>query len=272
MTKPLILITNDDGIESPGLWAAAQALLDLGELLVVAPDQQWSGAGRAFPRGVTGRITEASRRVDGRTVEAYGVDAAPAGAVAHALLEVADRLPDLLISGINFGENVSTEVSVSGTVGAALEGATSGIPALAVSLAMPIAFHLTGDENADYGPAASFTRRFARALLKHAMPFDVDLLNVNVPRKATAETPWRLTHLSRQRYFKPTPPRREEGEGRLGYELLEDLSTVEPNSDVRAIAVDGVVSVTPLSLDVTSRADFGAVEERLRAGLGRSEG
>ncbi len=265
MSEPLILITNDDGIHSEGLWAAAAALLPLGEVLVVAPDRQWSGAGRCMPASVSGRLTRADREIDEQTVTAYAVDASPAKAVLHGVLELVPRRPNLVVSGINFGENVSTEVTVSGTVGAALEAAACGIPGIAVSLALPIAFHRDGTgSTVDYAAAQAFTRRFADFMLKVALPFDTDVININVPRDATPATPWRLTRLSRHRYYMATPPDREKGDGRLGYQQMDDVSRTEPGSDIRALSVDNVVSVTPLSLDLTARTDFGALDEALR--------
>ncbi len=262
--RPLILITNDDGITSAGLWAAAEALLPLGELLVAAPNRQWSGAGRSMPNMVSGRIEAVQREVGGRPITAYAIDASPALVVVHALLELAPRRPSLVVSGINFGENISVSVTISGTVGAALEGAASGIPSMAVSLAMPIANHLDGGNDTDYRGAMANVRRFAAFLLRHPRPYDVDVLNINVPMEATPETPWRLTRLSRQRYFVPTPPRRDEGQGRPGYRAIESPETkVAPDTDVWALIVEGLVSVTPLSLDMTTRADFGQVAEWL---------
>jgi len=264
MEQPLILVTNDDGIESQGLWSAAAALLPLGEVLVVAPDRQWSGAGRSMPPTLTGHVTRAGRDLDGQWVDAYAVDATPAVSVILALLELAPRKPALVVSGINFGENVSTEITVSGTVGAALEAAASGIPALAVSLAMPVAYHMSGSDGADYAAAAAFTQRFGRLLLERLLPYDVDMLNINVPQDAGPDSPWRLTRLSRCRYFLPLPPDRENGVGKPGYKRMDDFEQAEPDSDVRTLNVDGVVSVTPLSLDMTSRMDFGTLEEQLR--------
>ncbi len=259
--RPLILVTNDDGITSDGLWAAARALLPLGDLLVAAPNRQWSGAGRSMPNMVSGHIEKVERQLEGREIEAYAIDASPALVVVHALLELAPRPPALVVSGINFGENISISVTISGTVGAALEGAASGLPAMAVSLAMPIANHLDGGDNTDYRGAMAYTYRFARFLLRYPRPYDVDLLNINLPLSATPETPWRLTRLARTRYFVPTPPNRAAGEGRPGYRAIDDpRSMVAPDTDVWAVAVDEVVSVTPLSLDLTSRSDFGQVE------------
>ncbi len=256
MQRPLILVTNDDGIESPGLWAAVEAILPLGEVLVVAPDRQWSGGGRAMPPEVSGRIQYSPRTVRDEHVPAFAVDASPALAVVHAVLELAPRRPALVVSGINHGLNPATEVTISGTVGAALEGGASGIPALAVSLEMDVAYHLTGHDGTDYTAAMAFTQRFARQLLAGPLPYDVDALNVNVPADATPDTPWRLTRLSRQRYFVPTPPDRANGQGRPGYRDLDDAQLTEVGSDVWALKVERVVSVTPLSLDLTSRVDL----------------
>jgi 5'-nucleotidase len=126
MERPLILVTNDDGITSKGLWAAVEAVLPLGEVLVVAPDCQWSGAGRSMPHYVTGRLMDATREVHGRRVTAYGIDASPALAVEHGVLELAPRAPSLVVSGINFGANLGSDVTISGTVGAALEAGHLG--------------------------------------------------------------------------------------------------------------------------------------------------
>lgn len=268
MVQPLIIITNDDGIRSHGLWAAAEILQPLGELLVVAPDRQWSGAGRAMVAGISGEITPVEHMLNGETVTAYAVDAPPATAVILAILELAPRTPDLLVSGINFGENLSTEITISGTVGAALEAAAHELPALAVSLTTPVAYHhhATG-ANVDYTTAQAFTARFARYLLAHPLPYDTDVLNVNVPDTATPETPWRLTRLSRQRYYLPTRPDRENGDHRPGYRMMDDPTSTARDSDIYALHVQRQVSVTPLSLDLTARSDFGALEERLQREL-----
>lgn len=265
MSRPLILVTNDDGIDSPGLWAAVEAVLPLGEVLVVAPDRQWSGGGRAMPPEASGHIQYLPRTVCGEHVPAFAVDASPALAVVHAVLELAPCRPALVVSGINHGLNPATEVTVSGTVGAALEGAAFGIPALAVSLEMDVAYHLTGHDGTDYAAARAFTQRFARELLTNPLPYDVDVLNVNVPADATPDTPWRLTWLSRQRYFVPTPPDRARGPGRPGYRDLDAPELTEVGSDVWALKVERVVSVTPLSLDLTSRVDLDVLGASLGA-------
>jgi 5'-nucleotidase len=264
MELPLILVTNDDGIESKGLWAAAEALLPLGEILVVAPDRQWSGGGRSMPPDVTGRITPASRQVNGTQVTAFALDASPALAVVHGVTELASRRPSLVVSGINFGANLGIEVTISGTVGAALEAGAFEIPAIAVSLEMDLAYHLTGDASANYTAAKAFTQHFARHLLNHMLPHDVDALNINVPSDATPDTRWQLTHLSCRRHFVPTPPDRVNDKGRPGYKLMDDPRQAEMDSDIQALLMGRVVTVTPLSLDLTSRVDWNLMNPWLR--------
>jgi 5'-nucleotidase len=261
---PLIVVTNDDGFESDGLWAAVEAVLPLGEVLVVAPDRQWSGGGRSMPPQVSGRLVSAKTEYLGETVAAYAVDASPALAVVHAVVELAPRRPSLVVSGVNFGANLGIEVTVSGTVGAALEAGAFNIPALAVSLEMDPAYHLTGNDGADYTAAMAHTRYFARMVLEHGLPRDVHALNINVPKDAVPETSWWLTRLSRHRYYLPTAPDRKNGQGRPGYKVLLNADQSELGSDVRAIKVGRKVAVTPLSLDLTSRVEFRELDACLR--------
>jgi 5'-nucleotidase len=265
LARPLILVTNDDGFESDGFWAVVEAVVPLGEVLVVAPDHQWSGAGRSMPPYVTGQFVKGTVEIEEQVVTAYAVDASPALAVVQGVTELAPRRPSLVVSGINSGANLGTEVTASGTVGAALEGGAFGIPSLAVSLEMDAAYHLTGDDSIDYTAARAFTRLFAERLLSHGMPYDVQALNVNIPSDATPDTPWWLARLSRRRYSLPQAPDRANGKGRPRYLQVYRPEEAEFDSDVWAVLVDRVVSVTPLSLDLTSQTDFGAFDACLRA-------
>lgn len=264
--KPLILITNDDGIQSPGLHAAARAAATLGDVLVVAPNRQWSGAGRSLPHQVQGQIFPYSLQVNGRRIDAYQVDGSPAAGVLHALLELAPKKPDLLISGINYGENLGADITVSGTVGAALEGSANGVPALAVSLQTPKRMHTCPSDDVDFSAAVHFIRFFARYLLKISLPFDVDVLKVDIPSDATPDTAWRLTRVSRHTYFTPLPPQRNDltQAARIDYQALPHPEITEPDSDIYAVAVDRIVSLAPLSYDLTARVDRGRMEELLR--------
>ncbi|MBN1659307.1 MAG: 5'/3'-nucleotidase SurE [Anaerolineae bacterium] len=265
--KPLILMTCDDGIESPGLRAAVRAMLPLGDVIVASPCEQQSGAGRSLPTFHDGAIHQVEYEVDGVPVLAYGTFGSPAQAVIYALVELVPRRPALCVSGINFGENVGSGVTASGTVGAAIEAADDGVPALAVSLQTPQEFHYRHSDQVDFTAAIHFTRLFARQMLALDMPVDVDVLKIDVPASATPDTPWRVTRLSRQRYFHATPSGREylEEKRRLGYKMLVEHDTLEPDSDTWAIVVDRVVSVTPLSLDLTSRVILAELETLIRS-------
>ncbi len=263
--RALILLTNDDGIESPGLWAAVEVVSGIGDPLVVAPRVQQSGMGRSLPVTSEGRIYQQSRTINGTEVVVYAVDGTPAQAVQHGVLELAPRLPSLIVSGINYGENTGNGVTISGTVGAALEGASLGIPSLAVSLQTPADLHLSYAD-VDFSVAAHFTRLFAeRMLASRRLPDDVDVLKVDVPAGATPDTAWRVTRLSRRRVYWTTRPEliALSDVGRLGYEFVADPSRAEPNSDVYAVMHDGVVAVTPLSLDLTSRTDLYRLQQLL---------
>lgn len=257
-TQPLILLTNDDGIESPGLAALAAALDPLGELLIVAPSSQQSGMGRSMPStidGYDGRIVPTNVSYGEQVWPAYGVNGTPAQAVQHAILELAPRRLALAASGINFGENIGIGVTVSGTVGAALEAAAFGIPALAISLQVDDpSLHLSYDDTVDFSAAMYFSRKFgARWIaLEKRLP-DVDVLKIDVPVRATPETPWRITRLARETWFKPLAPSRKSYDvpGRVGYEFAP--SQAMPRDSDGHVLLQGEVSVTPLSLDITAR-------------------
>ena len=257
--KPIILFTNDDGIRSPGLWAAVSAFRDHGRLLVVAPREQQSGMGRSMPHYSEGRIFPYEAPIDCDDCQAYAVDGTPAQAVQHAVLELAEEQPALLVSGINYGENTGNGVTISGTVGAALEGASLGIPAIAVSLQTPTGLHMSHSNDVDFGASASFTQQMGSWLMDHSvLPDDVDVLKIDVPWGATVKTDWRLTRLSRRRVYWPTRPERLalHDTGKLGYQYNSDPAAAEPDSDVYALLNDKMISVTPISLDMTSRTDM----------------
>jgi 5'-nucleotidase len=255
--KPLILITNDDGIESPGLAAAAEAMSPLGDLLIVAPRTQQTGAGRSMPYQNEGRLFKTLVK-SGETIwEGYGAEASPAQSVQHAIFELADRPISMAVSGINFGENVGVSVTISGTVGAALEAAAHGVPALAVSLQVIDArLHMDFDDSVNFTAAVHFTRLFAERWLKgHRLP-DVDVLKIEVPASATSDTEWRVTRLDRIPYYIPVPPKRNklEDTGRVGYRMDMERELGDGSTDTDALLA-GLVSVTPISLDMTSRVD-----------------
>src|SRR5512146_711541 len=162
MSKVQILLTNDDGIRSPGLWALAASLAPLGYVTVAAPEQQSSGMGRSLPSTSTGIIRKETLMVNGQEWTVHAVSGSPAQAVLHGALEIMPQRPSLVVSGINYGENVGLGVTISGTVGAAMEAASMGIPALAVSLEAPREYHFSYSREIDFSTAAHFTTEFGR--------------------------------------------------------------------------------------------------------------
>lgn len=265
--RPLILFTNDDGIASPGLWSSVEAFCDFADVLVVAPRLQQSGTGRSMPVTSEGRLYEEERMIKGETHKVYAVDGTPAQAVQHGVLELADRLPSLLVSGINYGENAGNGVTISGTVGAAIEAASMNIPAIAVSQQTRVDLHLSYSNNVDFRAAAFFARKFGQWVMNNRRPDDVDVLKIDVPLNATPETEWKTTRISRRRVYWPTRPERValNDVGHIGYHFASDPAEAEPDSDVYVVLHEGLVSVTPMSLDLTSRTDLFRLDQLLRS-------
>lgn len=265
--KLQILLTNDDGIQSPGLWAAAEALSGMGYVTVAAPREQSSGTGRSLPSSSDGVIRALTLRVHNKDWTVYSVGGTPAQTVQLSILEIMPRQPDLVVSGINYGENIGNGVTISGTVGAAMEGAALGVPALAISLETPIEHQSGYSREVNFSTAAYFARYFGELLLQKKMPFDVDVLKVDVPVDATPQTPWEITRIGSHRYYEPVKPTRANWEEPtvVDYALAElKPEDVAQDSDVYALRFKKVVSVTPLSLDMTSRVDFKELDKLLR--------
>ncbi len=265
-TRAEILLTNDDGILSPGLWAAAAALEPLGFVHVVAPRDQSTGMGRALPGDSDGIIELQKVTVNGKSWQVYSVGGSPAQAVIHGVLEVVRRKPDLVVSGINYGANFGTGVTISGTVGAALEGAGLNIPALAVSLEVEKDHHRSYSDSVDFSAAAHFTQLFAEVMLKKRMPPDVDVLKIEIPADATKESGWAISHLSRLRYYESLAPARNSlsEPASLDYRPAAEPEEFDPQSDVYITRVEKKVAVTPLSLDMTSRVPLEELENLIR--------
>jgi 5'-nucleotidase len=264
--KKHILLTNDDGIRSPGLWAAASALSKLGFVTVAAPREQSSGMGRSLPSTSDGIIRREQMQVDGQDWTVYAVGGSPAQSVLHGILEIAPQKPDLVVSGINYGENVGYGVTISGTVGAAMEAASMGIPALATSLQTDVQHHLSHSAEVDFMTAAHFTAYFAKRLLDRQFPKEVGLMKVDVPSHATPETEWQITRLSPQRYYQPVPSEREalDQPGLMLYQEQMVWENEPEDTDVFVLKQKKMVSVTPLHLDMTARTDFKNFDTFLR--------
>lgn len=264
-----ILLTNDDGIRSPGLWAAAEALSVLGYVTVVAPREQCSGMGRSLPVSSDGIITSETILVHGKEWTAYAVGGSPAQAVLHGAFEILPEKPDLVVSGINFGENVGIGITASGTVGAALEGASLGIPSIAISLETSEEYYLTYSADINFSTAGHFLRQFAEKMLNgFTLTGDAAVLKVEIPSDATPQTPWRMTRLEREPYFIPRRLERESWDtpGAVPFSAVVKREKLQSDSDVYTLRVMREVSVTPLSLDLTARVNFSAIEKDLKNG------
>ncbi len=264
-SKKQILLTNDDGIDSPGLWAAAEALSETGYVTVAAPSEHYSASGRSISRSATGQIKLQKLTVKGQEWDVYSVGGSPAQTVLHAIMEIMPQKPDLVVSGINYGENIGTDITRSGTVGAAFEGASSGIPSLASSVQILQkdwdSYHL----DVDFSVAAYFTQYFANLILQKDLPGDVDVLNLSVPVNATPQTPWRITRLARSRYYDPRITRPGSWDEHATLTAQPYIADSLPHdTDVYTLLVDHLVSLTPLSIDMTSRVDLADLNSLLR--------
>ncbi len=241
MTRPLILLTNDDGINALGLYALSREIESLGEVRIIAPDSERSASGHAIT------LTEPLRAMkvfkDG-TLYGYGVTGTPADAVKVAVKVLLERMPDLVISGINLGPNTGTNVIYSGTVSAATEASIMGIPAIAVSLGT--------FTKPDYQTAARFSRSLAKMVLARGLPPKI-LLNVNVPAVPEEKIRGvRVTHQGGAR-FQEIMEERIDLRGRTYYWLggEMDSSPDDPGSDHEALT-ENYIAVTPLHYDMTS--------------------
>jgi len=238
----LILLTNDDGVNSPGLLALKQAVSAVGEVVVFAPDHNWSAAGHGKTMHKPLRIHD-TKLADGST--ALITNGGPADCVALAVLGALSQKPDLVISGINPGANMAQDMTYSGTVAAALEALISGIPGIAISLA-------TRDGgSADFRCAARFAATLARRVLMSER--SGLLLNVNVPAVPCSEIAGvEITRLGR-RIYRDVLVEREDPRGDKYYWIGGEPPTgvIEDGTDFAALAADKI-SVTPLQLDLTA--------------------
>lgn len=235
-----ILLTNDDGVASPGLLALRRALSPQHETVVIAPDRNWSisGHNRTMDRPL--RVAEVSLE-DGSP--AYSSDGTPSDCVALAALGFLDYVPELVISGINSGNNLGDDITYSGTVAAAMEGVISGIPSIAVSMDTQPQWYVE--------VAAEFIVRLVEQIVERGLATDT-LLNVNVPSRPHERIQGvRITRLGRRKYedelIVRTDPR-----GRKYYWIGGTAvnNQLEEGTDVEAIE-QGYVSITPIHMDLT---------------------
>ncbi|MGC8667230.1 MAG: 5'/3'-nucleotidase SurE [Chthonomonadales bacterium] len=246
-----ILLTNDDGVNAPGLGALKRALDAIGEVVVVAPERPRSASGHSITLHKPLRITEVDLPGGGKGWASNGT---PSDCVTLGFDVVMEGRADLVFSGINAGPNLGWDLTYSGTVSAAMEGAILGVPSVAISVA--------GDRPPyDYGAAAEFAVRLARSIVQHGLePWT--LLNVNVPaipRDQIAGVS--ITHQGRTQYVDRID-RRTDPWGRPYYWLCGNLKedAPDPGSDVHAV-LQGYISVTPVHLDLTAHHLLAELEQ-----------
>jgi 5'-nucleotidase len=238
-----ILVTNDDGYRSEGIKALADALAPFGDVTIVAPTTEASAIGHALTLRRPLRLEHIGDRM-------YAVDGTPTDCVNIAVTQIFKGLPDLVVSGINKGWNLGDDVTYSGTVAGALEGALLGIAALAVSL--------RGATEYDFSNAAQAAAAVTRAMLQDPLPART-FLNVNVPRGQPKG--YRVTVQAKRNHI-TSVAERHDPKNKPYYWIEEGQDDWEPHdrSDYQAVR-DGYVSVTPLHPDLTAHQALDAVEQ-----------
>lgn len=240
----LILLTNDDGVRSPGIRVLASALKTLGRVVVVAPDRNRSAVGHAL-------TLERPLRAEEIKADVFAVDGTPTDCINLGIYALINEKPNLVVSGINRGSNVGDDITYSGTVCAAMEASLMGLPAIAVSL------DCLQFQPDDLNRAADFTSQLAKHILQHGLPADT-FLNVNVPAAECRGV--QLTRQGKRKYgdavtIKQDPRGRHYywiGGGDVGFESI-------PGSDCNALNEKNI-SVTPLHTNLTNDASFAALE------------
>ena len=258
--KPLILVTNDDGINSPGLAAAARGAMRVGDVVIAAPNVQQTAMGRAYPLrddiGVIDRV-----QIDigiGRLVEAFAVHGSPGYAAAYGIAEIAPivmgRKPDVTVSGINTGANAGSSITSSGTIGAALESVDMGVPAIAMSQEI-LNYDLRPKDfsDLDLTSAERATEYWVRYVLENGMPRDCDILNINVPEEAVEPDDYLFTFLELHPYYKAQPiPERDWSEPyMIRFDSEFGDKDAREGSDIHTLHFRRKTSVTPITIDMT---------------------
>jgi 5'-nucleotidase len=240
-----ILVTNDDGVQAPGLLALAQAMRQVGEVTVVAPDRNWSASGHVKTLERPIRVTE-TMLADGTT--AFMSDGAPSDCVALPLLGFTDKV-DLVVSGINPFSNIGHDVTYSGTVTAAMEAVIAGVPGIAFSLASQ---DKPANTPTDYGAAGQVAALVAKKVLEEGLAEGI-ILNVNIPYLSVEAMNGMMVTRQGLRVYRDALDRRVDPRGRPYYWIGGEAPTGvnEEGTDVGALFA-GYVSITPLQLDLTN--------------------
>ncbi|MFT5515736.1 MAG: 5'-nucleotidase [Rhodothermales bacterium] len=246
-SRPLILISNDDGIDAPGIHALAAALVSLGEVRVVAPIQEQSAVGHAITLRDPVRAHSWPFRGPEGEIPAHAVTGTPADCVKLAIDKLLPRRPDIVVSGINQGPNAAVNVIYSGTVSAATEAAILGIDAVAMSMCRW--------DGGDFGPSASYAHRIVSEVLERGLPPGI-LLNVNVPDlPLSAIRGIAVTRQARSRWEEAYSERLDPFK-RPYYWMAGKFVNLDDgeNTDLGAIE-EGYVSITPIQHDLTAHQE-----------------
>ncbi|PNQ75238.1 5'/3'-nucleotidase SurE [Hanstruepera neustonica] len=241
--KPLILVTNDDGITAPGIRTLIKVMKELGNVVVVAPDSPQSAMGHAITINSTLHLERV--HIDSGDQPEYSCSGTPADCVKLAVNEILDRRPDLCVSGINHGSNSSINVIYSGTMSAALEAGIEGIPAIGFSL-------LDYNYNADFEASESFVKQIAKNVLKNGMPKDV-VLNVNIPNlKKSMIKGIKICRQARANWEEEFD-KRKTPQGKDYYWLTGKFVNLDHGEDTDEWALtNSYVSVVPVQFDLTA--------------------
>ena len=243
MKKPLILVTNDDGITAPGMRALIEVMKGLGEVVVVAPDKPQSAMGHAITINNTLFINKISA-VNSEVVE-YSCSGTPVDCVKMAVSEILHRKPDLCVSGINHGSNSSINVIYSGTMSAAVEAGIEGIPAIGFSLQ-------DFGWNADFEPTKKFVKTIASQVLSKGLPDGV-LLNVNFPKLPEDQIKGIKVCRQAKASWKESFDKRQTPHGRDYYWLTGEFVNEDKGEDTDEWALEhGYISLVPVQFDLTA--------------------
>jgi 5'-nucleotidase len=240
--KPLILITNDDGITAKGIAQLVKSMQKIGDILVVAPDKPQSGMGHAITIHHPLRLSKSNQFAG---VEAYTCSGTPVDCVKLGIYEIIKRRPDLLVSGINHGSNAATNVLYSGTMSAAVEGAIEGIPSIGFSL-------LDHSSDADFEAAGYYASQIAAASLANNLQKGV-CLNVNIPKGKLEELKGAKICRQGRAFWEDSFDKRTDPFGGDYYWLTGNFSSTDKGEDTDMWALDhGYVSVVPTQFDMTA--------------------
>ena len=238
--KPLILVTNDDGITAPGIRTLIKVMNRIGDVVVVAPDGPQSGMGHAITIDDTLYCRE--EHIENGPQKEYSTSGTPADCVKLAVHELLDRKPDLCVSGINHGSNSSINVIYSGTMSAAIEAGMEGIPAIGFSL-------LNYNWDADFGPTEQYIETICQNVLENGLQKGI-ILNVNFPSKAIKGT--KICRQANANWVEKFDKRRSPM-GRDYYWLTGEFINQDNGEDTDEWALEqGYVSVVPVQFDLTA--------------------